>query len=71
MGLVAVGSLIGLALALGVVEVIRSQLYGVGPYDPLTLVTGTLLMLAVALVAVWPPVRRATSIEPVDALRVE
>jgi predicted permease len=70
-GLVAVGSLVGLALALGAVEVISSQLYGVGPHDPLTLGVGTLVLLGVALVAVWPPVRRATSIDPVDALRVE
>jgi predicted permease len=70
-GLVVVGSLVGLALSLGGVQFIRSQLYGVGPHDPLTLVSGTLLLLAVALVAVWPPVRRATSIDPVDALRVD
>ena len=69
--LVALGSLLGLLLAVVGVRFIRSQLYGVGPHDPLTLVTGTLLLLAVALVAVWPPVRRTTSIDPVDALRVE
>jgi ABC-type antimicrobial peptide transport system permease subunit len=70
-GLVVVGSLVGLALSLGGVQFIRSQLYGVGPHDPLTLVASTFLLLAVALMAVWPPVRRATSIDPVDALRVE
>jgi predicted permease len=71
MGLVVLGSLFGVALAVAGVQLIKSQLYGVGPHDPLTLGTGTLLLLAVALVAVWPPVRRATSIDPVDALRVE
>jgi predicted permease len=70
-GLATLGSLLGLALAIGGARFIRSQLYGVGPYDPLTLVLGTVLLMSVALVAVWPPVRRATSIDPVDALRVE
>jgi predicted permease len=70
-GLVALGSLFGVALAVGGIQFIRSQLFGVGPYDPLTLGAGTLLLLCVALVAVWPPVRRATSIDPADALRVE
>jgi predicted permease len=70
-GLVVLGSLLGVALAVAGVQLIKSQLYGVGPHDPLTLGTGTLLLLGVALVAVWPPVRRATSIDPVDALRVE
>lgn len=71
LGLVAVGSLVGLALALGGVQFIRSQLFGVGAHDPLTLGAGVALLLAVALVAVWFPTRRAASVDPVDALRVE
>jgi len=47
------------------------MLYGVGPYDPVTLVGGTVLLFAVALAAGWIPARRAAGMEPMDALRHE
>lgn len=71
MGLTVLGAVVGVPLAMGAVRVIRSQLYGVGPYDPLALGAGILLLLAVALAAVGLPARRAAAVDPADALRSE
>jgi hypothetical protein len=67
----AAGAVIGLA-AYGVASrVIASRLYGISPLDPATL-AGAMGFLGVAtLVAAWLPARRATRIDPVDALRAE
>ncbi len=69
--LTVLGALIGVPLALVAVRLVRSQLYGVGPYDPVTIVAGSLLLLGVAILAVGVPARRATAIDPADALRNE
>jgi len=52
-------------------RMIGSQLFGVSPFDPLTLVTGTLLVALVALLAASLPARRAAWVEPMKALRTE
>jgi len=52
-------------------RMIRSQLFGVSPFDPVTLAAGTLLVAMVALLAALIPARRAASVEPMKALRTE
>ncbi len=52
-------------------RLLRQQLYGIGAGDPLTLLGGTLLVSAVALMAAMIPARRAASVEPMQALRTE
>ncbi|MBI1761614.1 MAG: ABC transporter permease [Acidobacteria bacterium] len=69
--LIVTGLFIGLAAAYGVARLIEANLYGIRPYDPLTFIAIALLLTAVALVACWIPARRATTVDPLTALRHE
>jgi predicted permease len=67
----AVGCLCGLAAALMLVPLMKSLLFFVSPSDPLTYaLTSGSLILAAAL-ASYLPARRATKVDPVEALRAE
>jgi ABC-type lipoprotein release transport system permease subunit len=46
-------------------------LYGVSPGDPITLGVVAVAILAVAVLAAWPPARRAARLDPVEALRAD
>jgi putative ABC transport system permease protein len=70
-GVVGVGATAGLAGALAASRLLRSMLFKVSPIDPLTFACVCVLLLGVASVAGYLPARRATRIEPVDALRAE
>ena len=70
-GLALAGILVGLAAALLLARLVKSMLYGIEPYDPLSLVAGVLLLLTVAVAAGWIPARRAARVQPMDALRHE
>jgi predicted permease len=66
-----IGLVSGLALTLVVLRVMRSALFGVSSYDPLTLMaTGALLMVLAALASVLPALR-ITRIQPAEVLRAE
>ena len=69
--LVALGLAIGIPVALVGGRLMRSQLYGVRAYDPLTLAGAVLVLAAAAALAGFIPARRAASIEPMNALRQE
>ena len=71
LGLTLLGLAIGFAVALTLTRVMRSQLYEIGPTDPLTFIAVSLMLLAVALVACWFPARRAAKVDPMVALRHE
>jgi ABC-type antimicrobial peptide transport system permease subunit len=43
--------------------------FGVSAYDPLTLAEGVLVLGGTALLASWLPARRASRVDPVEALR--
>jgi putative ABC transport system permease protein len=49
----------------------RTLLFEVEPGDPLTFVTVSLLLFAVALLACWLPARRAAKVDPMEAVRYE
>lgn len=66
---VAIGVALGLALALALGQGISSLLYEVGGTDPATLVTVAALLVGIATLASWIPARRASRIDPVEALR--
>ncbi len=50
---------------------VASILYGVAPRDPVAFLTSGLILVLAALAAVLAPVRRATGVDPIQALRVE
>jgi putative ABC transport system permease protein len=68
---VIVGTLAGLALAFGLSRLLSSLLYGLSPTDLVTFAGVPALLVAVAVVAVLVPARRAAAIEPAAALRSE
>jgi ABC-type antimicrobial peptide transport system permease subunit len=69
--LVAVGLILGIGVSLAATRVLRSQLFGVTPTDPLSYITVAALLSLVALAAAYIPARRASTIDPVIALREE
>ncbi len=69
--LTVAGLAVGLLLALLASRALTGILYQVSPTDPLTVAAVTLLLGATALLACWIPARRATRVDPVDALRSE
>ena len=71
MALALIGVAIGIAGAFGLTRLIASFLFGVKAWDPAVFVIVPLVLSAVALLAVWFPARRATRIDPLDALRYE
>jgi ABC-type lipoprotein release transport system permease subunit len=68
--LAAMGVGAGLLLAAFCVPLLSTQLYGIRPLDPPTLVGVPVLLVAIAALACALPARRAMTIDPVDALRV-
>jgi predicted permease len=69
--LLLIGVGIGVVAALSAGSVLRSFLYGVVPYDAVTIVGVCLLLLACGLLASYIPARRASRIDPIKALRWE
>jgi putative ABC transport system permease protein len=65
------GIAVGLVVSLGLTRFMESVLFGVSPTDPLTFAGVAVMLLAVALLACWIPVRRAMRVDPVVALRHE
>jgi putative ABC transport system permease protein len=71
MRLAIVGVVIGIASAFGLTRFLASFLYGVQAWDPMVFVTIPLVLSFVALVATWVPARRASRVDPIEALRYE
>jgi putative ABC transport system permease protein len=68
---VAIGMILGLAASLAVNRILRSQLVGVSPYDPITMAGAPVVLILVALLACLIPARRAMNVDPAVALRHE
>ena len=69
--LVAVGAVVGLAVALPATNLLGSMLFGVSHRDTLTYVAVLLLVALVGLLANYLPARRAARVDPMSALRFE
>jgi putative ABC transport system permease protein len=69
--LTAISLGIGLIGALWLTRFMANQLYGVNANDPLTFIAVTGILAAIAALACWVPVQRATRLDPVVALREE
>ena len=67
----ALGLSIGVAGALGVGRLLRSQLFGTSPIDPTTLILEVAILASVAILACVVPARRAARLDPMVALRSE
>jgi predicted permease len=69
LAMTALGLLLGLAGALALGRFASSLLFGVTPWDPATLAAVTVALLAIATFACLRPARRASKVDPMEALR--
>ena len=68
---IGIGLGLGIPLAVLAGKLMKDQLFGVQPWDPVMLAGATVLLALAALVASVVPVRRAAGVEPMVALRNE
>jgi predicted permease len=69
--LAGIGVVIGLGAAAGLTRLMSTLLYGVAPLDPVTYVAVPLLLVISTMLASYLPAWRATSVDPVEVLKVE
>jgi putative ABC transport system permease protein len=69
--LIVIGGALGLAAALATAHLLRSMLFSIGPYDPLSFLAVAALLAIVAVAATLVPAREAMKLDPVAALRYE
>lgn len=71
MMLACLGVLLGIGGAFWLSRFLASFLFGVKTWDPIAFIAAPLVLIAVALIAVWIPAKRATRVDPMTALRLE
>ncbi len=66
-----IGAMCGLAAALALTRLMKSLLFEVSPADPVTYVAASAGLIFAAILGSYVPARRATRVDPVEALRAE
>ena len=69
--IVAIGAPLGILGSLVLSRLVATQLFGVSPHDPVTLIAASLMIAIIAVVASWLPARRAARVDPIVALRAD
>jgi putative ABC transport system permease protein len=69
--LALIGVVVGLAGAIALARLLRSELFEVSAADPVTLIGAAAVLVGIAAAATWLPARRATRVSPMEALRAE
>ncbi len=71
LGVVALGTALGVVIAIIMGGVLESLLYGVSPRDPMILILAPAILFAAAALAIWVPVVRYTRVDPLVTMRAE
>jgi len=69
--LAGIGVAIGLGAAMGLTRLMSSLLFGISPFDPLTYAAVPVILVAAVMLASYLPARRASAVDPVEALRTQ
>lgn len=70
-GMMVIGGIVGIAGAVGLGRAATSLLYNLKGYDPIVFASAVAVLAAVALLAAYVPARRASQVDPMQALRYE
>jgi ABC-type antimicrobial peptide transport system permease subunit len=71
LALLGAGALAGAVAAAGTMPALTTFLAGVSPFDPIAFASAAVVLVLVGLVATYVPVRRASLVDPMHALRHE
>jgi putative ABC transport system permease protein len=71
LGLAAVGVAIGLCAAASLTRLMKSLLFGISQLDPVVYAVVPLMLVTAAAMASYLPARRASAIDPMEALKTE
>jgi ABC-type antimicrobial peptide transport system permease subunit len=69
--LAGIGVVIGLGAAAALTRLLSTLLYGISPLDPVTYLAVPVVLVVATVLASYLPARRAASVDPVEALKVE
>jgi ABC-type antimicrobial peptide transport system permease subunit len=69
--LAATGLVLGMTAAFALTRLLQSVLFEVSPFDPIAFGLVAVTLGAIGAIACWLPARRATRVDPIEALRTE